>query len=108
MAFGLPAFYKDRKTLKLSQEETKAIALEILKEFEWTEIGLHPFAFDYKTTGGLLTAGERLYINVTETEIILRSECIFMSQFLDFGKNKANIDRFWEAYEAKLKNFKKV
>ena len=108
MAFGFPAFHKDRKTLTLSVEETKAIAIEILVEFEWTEIGIHPFALDYKTTGGILTSGERLYINITETEIILRSECIFMSQFLDFGKNKANIDRFWEAYEAKLKNFKKV
>lgn len=106
MAFGFPAYYKDRKTLTLSPEATKAIALEILKEFEWTDIGIHPFAFDYKTTGGVMTNGERLYINVTETEIILRSECLFMSQFLDFGKNKANIDRFWEAYDNKLKSHK--
>ena len=49
MAFGFPAFHKDRKTLTLSVEETKAIAIEILVEFEWTEIGIHPFALDYKT-----------------------------------------------------------
>ena len=102
MAFGLPAFFKDRKTLKKSPEETKILATEILKSFEWTEIGLHPFALDYKTTGGVMTNGERFYINITEKEIILRSECLFMSQFVDFGKNKANINKFWVVYEAKL------
>lgn len=103
MAIGFPAYHKDRKALKLSVEATKAIAIEVLIDFEWTDIGEHPFALDYKTTGGIMTNGERLYINITETEIILRSECLFMSQFLDFGKNKANIDKFWAAYEAKLK-----
>lgn len=102
MAIGLPAYFKDRKTLKLSSEETKTIALKILEEFEWTEIGLHPFALDYKTTGGVMTNGERFYINITETEIILRSECLFMSQFIDFGKNKANVEKFWTVYETKL------
>ena len=88
MAFGFPAYFKDRKNLSLSSKETKVLALSVLEDFGWLEIGLHPFALDYKTAGGVMTTGERFYINITDTEIILRSECLNHAQFLDFGKNK--------------------
>ena len=68
MAFGFPAFHKDRKKLALSPESTKELALEVLKNLAWQDIGLHPFALDYKTIGSILTSGERVYINITETE----------------------------------------
>lgn len=103
MTLGLPAYFKDRKTLSLNSNETKVLALSILAEFGWTEIGLHPFAIDYKTTGGVMTTGERFYVNVTDTEIILRSECLNRAQFLDFGKNKYNVEKFWLAYDERLK-----
>lgn len=102
MAINFPAFFKDRRNLVLGQEATKILVLEVLTELEWEEIGLHPYALDYRTKGTILTPGERIYVNITDSEIILRSECMNLTQFLDFGKNKANISEFWLKYEKAL------
>ncbi|MGB1019338.1 MAG: hypothetical protein ACPGVH_09700 [Chitinophagales bacterium] len=103
MAFGFPAYVKDRRNLVLNTEDTKALALEIVKELKWQAIDEHPFAIDYKTPNSIMTMGERVYINVTDKEIIIRSECLFPTRFFDFGKNKAVIKSFWDAYDEKLK-----
>lgn len=99
MAFGFPAYYKDRRSLVLSKNETENIAKKALENIDCQEIGLHPYALDYKTIGTILTTGERIYVNITDTEIIIRSECLFPTRIVDFGKNKANIALFWEEYE---------
>lgn len=104
MAIGLPAYYKDRKVLKFSKNITKEIALEVINNLGWQEIGLHPYALDYKTGGTMLTAGERVYINITDSEIIIRSECMFISQIIDFGKNKSNTQLFWNEYQKVIEN----
>ena len=103
MAFGFPAYYKDRKNLKFSTDKTKNIVLKVLEILGWQEIGLHPYALDYKTIGTMLTTGERVYINITDTEIIIRSECLFPTRIIDFGKNKFNINKFWAEYDKLLK-----
>lgn len=103
MAIGIPAYYKDRQKLIFSVEETKALALECIKVLEWQEIGLHPYALDYKSKGTIMTSGERIYVNITDAEIILRSECLIITRIFDFGKNKQNINEFWAIYNQKCK-----
>lgn len=100
MAIGFPAFYKDRKDLLTSKAEAKEKAIKVLEKLNCKEIGLHPFALDYQTMGTILTSGERFYVNITDSEIIVRSECLFFTRIFDFGKNKANIEEFWLAFEA--------
>jgi len=100
MAFGFPAYHKERRKLSLGVEQTRQKVLKVLALLEWEEIGFHPYALDYKTKGSMLTSGERVYINITDIEIILRSECMFFSQIVDFGKNKANIQLFWDAFDS--------
>lgn len=99
MAIGFPPYFKDRRTLKLSPEVAKAKAITVLEEMNCREIALHPFALDYVTPGAILATGERIYVNITDSEIIIRSECIFFTRIVDFGKNKANIDAFWKIYD---------
>lgn len=102
MAIGFPAYCKERKALIVSEDEAKIAAISALEKMHASEIGLHPFALDYKTQGTYLTMGERIYVNITPTEIIIRSECLLITQFIDFGKNKRNIDNFWKEYESFL------
>jgi len=99
MAIGFPAYRKERRTLTTSAEETRLKAIDALQKMNCQEIGLHPFALDYKTVGSVLTTGERIYVNITETEIIIRSECLFPTRIFDFGKNKSNIAEFWKYFE---------
>ncbi len=99
MAIGFPAYHKERRKLVLSSDETKEMAIKALENMKCQEIGLHPFALDYKMLGTLLTSGERIYVNITDTEIIVRSECLFPTRIFDFGKNKSNIVEFWKAFD---------
>ena len=99
MAIGFPAYYKDRKKLKFSKEKTKEISTSVLIKMNCNELGFHPFDLDFITQGsGMLDSGERIYVNITATEIIIRSECVLVSRIFDFGKNKANIQQFWYLY----------
>ncbi len=102
MAIGFPAYFKDRRPLTISLDAAKVTALKALNKMECEELGFHPFALDFKTKGTLLTSGERIYVNITETEIIIRSECVFFSQIIDFGKNKTNVEAFWTAFDSFL------
>ena len=105
MAFGFPAYHKDRRNIVLSKEKTKEIAIKALENISCKEIGLHPFALDYKTTGGMLMNGERIYVNITDSEIIIRSECLFPTRVIDFGKNKSNIELFWIEYDLLMTSY---
>jgi hypothetical protein len=100
MAFGFPPHQKERRNLVLSMEDAKKKAIATFEKLHYHEIGLHPFALDYSSPSSVLTAGERFYVNITEDEIIVRSECIFITRFFDFGKNQANIKEFWEVYDS--------
>lgn len=100
MAIGLPSYHKERRNLNIPKVEAKSKAIKAFEQMGCEEIGLHPFALDYNSLGSILTSGERIYVNITESEIIIRSECIFITRIFDFGKNKANVNEFWEAYDS--------
>lgn len=100
---NIPARHEQRELHALDQERCKVLVAECLQQLPWKEIGYLQDAFDYKTYGSMLTYGERIRIYVGETEILVISECLFPAQFIDFGKNKRNVQAFFELFnKAKL------
>ena len=100
MAIGLPAYHEVRKKHNLSKSAYEAKVIAALKELPWIEIGFMPKAFDYRTQGTMMTFAERVLIYVGETEILVKSACLFPGQFLDFGKNRRNVEEFFRHYDA--------
>ncbi|MDC3209635.1 hypothetical protein OAT96_02710 [Chitinophagales bacterium] len=98
MAIGLPAFHEVRKKHGMLKTDCEAIVKDALASLPWIEIGYMKDAFDYRTQGTMLTFAERILIYVGETEILVKSTCLFPAQFLDFGKNKRNIDTFFTQF----------
>ncbi len=99
MAFQIPARYELRKKHQMSKEACEAIVLKTLQQLEWIEIGYLKDAFDYRSRGTMLTFAERIKVYVGPTEILVKSECLFPGQFLDFGKNKKNIIDFFKIFD---------
>lgn len=73
----------------------------VLDSLPWIKIGFLENAFDYRTQGSMLTFAERINIYVGATEILVKSECLFPAQFLDFGKNERNVALFFEKFNEK-------
>ena len=96
---GIPARYEIRKKHGLDKASCEAKVRETLKELPWVSIGFIENAFDYRTPGSMLTFAERVTIYVGATEILVRSQCLFPAQFIDFGKNKQNVLNFLKLYE---------
>ena len=100
MGLGLPAYHEIRKKHLLTKATCMAKVEAALKELPWTEIGYMPDAYDYRSQGTMLTFAERILIYVGETEILVKSSCLFPAQFLDFGKNRKNVEDFFRYYDA--------
>lgn len=101
MALGLPAYHEVRKKHLLgSKAACEAKVEKVLLQLPWIKIGFMPDAFDYRTPGTMLTFAERVLIYVGETEILVKSKCLFPAQFLDFGKNKRNVEEFFDFFDA--------
>jgi hypothetical protein len=99
MAIGLPAYHEERRKHLMSKAACEACVEKTLEQLPWLKIGFMPDAFDYRSQGTMLTFAERILIYVGETEILVKSTCLFPGQFLDFGKNRKNVEEFFQYFE---------
>lgn len=104
MAIGFPAKYSIKKLHSCSMQQAYNLALGAVEQTGWKEVGFLKDTntykvLDYKTIGSLLTFAERIKIYIGKTEILVVSECLFPAQFLDFGKNKRNVDAFYHLFD---------
>lgn len=93
MAFGFPAYHNEKIKHHLTKEQAEEIAKQAVENLGYTELGVHDKALDYKSLGTPMTLAERILIFVGNTEIRFHSECLNPAQFLDFGKNKRNVEK---------------
>lgn len=98
MALGLPAYHSEKRKHLMDKASCEAKVQAVIDSLPWFKIGYLENAFDYRTQGTMLTFAERITIYVGETEILVKSECLFPAQFLDFGKNKKNVALFFEKF----------
>jgi hypothetical protein len=101
MAIGLPAHHEERRKHLMTKSACESKVKQVLEKLSWIEIGYEQDAFDYRTRGTMLTFAERVLIYVGATEILVKSACLFPGQFLDFGKNRKNVEEFYGYFEGK-------
>lgn len=111
MSFKIPARYELKKKHLMSKEMCSIKVQETIKQLPWNNFWYNADDktdkesdeikdyFDHKTHGTMMTFAERIRIYIGETEILVKSECLFPAQFLDFGKNKKNVNDFFEIFD---------
>lgn len=100
MAIGLPAYHQEKRKHELANKAAcETVVQAVIDEMPWIEIGYIKEAFDYRSRGTILTFAERILIYVGESEIFVKSSCLFPGQFIDFGKNKRNVRDFFETFD---------
>ena len=96
MAFGFPAYHTDIYKMKSGQSADSIVVLKTaLKILSWPikeEAARHIIA---STSLNLRSWGEKIEINVLpDNSISITSKCSMPTQCFDWGKNKANVDKF--------------
>lgn len=97
MAIGFPAYHE----VDLSHSfDDKEIALCLTRDTflemnwrEWVEYK-NNYILDYKGLHMPMTLGERMIVKIKDKHLSIRSESVLVTQFLDFGKNKRNVEEF--------------
>lgn len=105
MILKIPARFEIKKKHLMTKATCAVKVQKIIEELEWLEIGFLKdtedyIVFDYKTRGSMLTFAERIKIYIGNTEILVKSECLFPSQFIDFGKNRRNVNNFFKLFDS--------
>ena len=105
MAFNIPARYELKKKHLMTKEACAEKVVATLGTLPWLPIGFlkdtpEYIVYDYKSKGSMLTFAERIIIYIGATEILVKSECLFPAQFIDFGKNKRNVNDFFKAFNS--------
>jgi len=104
MKLNIPAKYELRKKHLMTKEECAEKVALALEKSPWLPISFLKntdayHVYDYKSKGTMLTFAERIIIYIGETEILVKSECLFPAQFIDFGKNKKNVLLFLKIFD---------
>src|SRR5262249_27459144 len=104
MAIGFPAYHEetarfrgqDREKLRQAAEEALAeIGWRFRRDGRWRLVANVPMGFYII----FLTWGARLTVEVEKGGLALRSEGVFVLEWLDIGQHKANINKFLDRLE---------
>lgn len=94
MAFGFPAYYQQI----VSTAQASAAVIEGIKKsltaLQWKLNDEDENYLSAKCGASEFTLGERIEFDVREDFFAIRSHCLNPLQFVDFGKNKKNVESF--------------
>src|SRR5436190_7404059 len=94
MAFGFSPKYKESIALdNLNQSQFLVLAVEALKKLKWEISYISETGFIAYTKVSMTSWSEEVTLKIDNGLANLKSECTG-NQFLDWGKNRENIDRF--------------
>jgi hypothetical protein len=105
MAFGFPAYHESTRKFDLKSAVLAAAVENALSDLGWQfKRGAYSTQFDARTGFSVWSyAGERITIQIGEGgDIWVRSECTSPIQCLDWGKNRKNVDRFFNVLSQSL------
>lgn len=96
MAFGFPAYHTDRYSVENKNPTDMLVAVqETIRELSWSIREENSDQIIASTSMNLRSWGEKVLINVLQdNSISITSKCALPTQCLDWGKNKANVDKF--------------
>jgi hypothetical protein len=102
MAFGFPAYHTEQYTLPDSQFDPHELVVEALLDLGWSITEESERVIRASTRVNLWSWGERVTITFrARGRVTVTSECALVTQCLDWGKNRSNVNAF-------LKRLKKL
>ena len=96
MAFGFPAYHTERYSIENKNPVDMLVAIrETIRELSWSIREEKSDQIIASTSINLKSWGEKVLINIfQDNSISITSKCALPMQCLDWGKNKANVDKF--------------
>ena len=95
MAFGFPAYHRERVALPATGGGAADIVLKTLTALSWQLRTQSPSQLLASTGMGLRSWGERIEIDLLpDNTLAITSKCALPTQCFDWGKNRANVRRF--------------
>ena len=95
MAFGFPAYHRERMTLPTASGVARDVALKALSALSWQLRQQSQNQLLASTSMGLRSWGERIEIDLLPNNALaITSKCALPTQCFDWGKNRANVRRF--------------
>jgi hypothetical protein len=104
MAIGLPAYHEERTRYDGCTDGELMNAIEIaLRRLKWNGQQTERWAWSGYTGFSFFSWGERIRVVVRgEGRVLVRSECALPTQWIDWGRNEANVERFLRALDRAL------
>jgi len=105
MTFGFPAFHESTRKFGLRSSVLAAAVENTLSGLGWQfKRGTAGTQFDARSGWSIWSyAGERISIDIgRDGSILVRSECTSPIQCFDYGKNRRNVEKFFDALSQSL------
>src|SRR3954466_15485986 len=97
MSFGFPAYSTGTQRFNLSQPMLCELIGESLGRLGWHFERPTLNTFSARKRVNLLSWGEKIAVEVShDGTVMIRSECLLPTQCIDWGKNKRNVDAFFD------------
>lgn len=97
MSFGFPAYSTGSRRFDLAQPELADVVGESLSNLRWHHESPLSNVFTARNSVNLWSWGERLIITVAQDgTVTARSECLLATQCFDWGKNRKNVEEFFD------------
>ena len=96
MAFGFPAKARESRKYNLHHDQLRNAAIQALQALRWRFSEYPYYQFNVEIGLSLLSWGEHVVINIFQNGTVsVYSEGAMAFQWLDWGKNRRNILRFF-------------
>ena len=96
MAFGFPAYHTERYSAAVGNPADLRTAVRAtLNALSWSVIEERSDQIVAGTSMNMRSWGEKVLVNfLPDSAISVTSKCALVTQCFDWGKNKANVNRF--------------
>jgi hypothetical protein len=110
MAFGFPtASHSAEVVLEVNRQTAREAINETLAVLDWSFDSPHPDFYKAKIFFSGWTWGEKLTVHFSDSGVIeVQSRCAPIPQLFDWGKNRANVERFIDLLTAKAERIAKM
>jgi hypothetical protein len=96
MAFGFPAYSVGSQKYNLSRPDLTSVVGESMDRLGWRYERPSPNMFVARNTVNPWSWGEKIAVEISDEGVLTaKSECLLVTQCLDWGKNRRNVRAFF-------------
>jgi hypothetical protein len=98
MSFGFPAYSTGSQRFNLPQPDLQRVITQALGSLGWSYETPSPNTFVARNSVNWWSWGEKITAEVaSDGTLTVRSECLLVTQCIDWGKNSRNVKAFFDA-----------